>query len=104
MVLLEKLGLSSRIDHRPGELSAGEKQRTALARAFLKKPELLLADEPTGNLDPENSDLVLSAISDFQKLGGTTIMVTHGKVADQFADKIVHLREGHADKSDDENY
>jgi len=92
--ILQRLRLSERMNHRPGELSAGERQRTALARAMLTDPEIILADEPTGNLDEENAAEVLGYLSEFHKNGGTVIMVTHGKCADQFADRIVHLREG----------
>ena len=78
--LLEQFGLSHRVAHLPGELSVGEMQRTALARALLNKPKVILADEPTGNLDPENADRVLRAFSEFAEAGGAVLMATHNPV------------------------
>jgi len=92
--LLQRLGLQHRIGHRPSELSAGEKQRTAIARALLNRPKLILADEPTGNLDPENARSVLSHLHDFQQAGGTVIVATHGATAGEFATRTIHLRDG----------
>jgi ABC-type lipoprotein export system ATPase subunit len=92
--LLQRLGLQHRLGHRPSELSAGEKQRTAIARALLNQPKLILADEPTGNLDPENARCVLRHLQDFQKDGGTVIMATHGSAAQEFAARTISLREG----------
>jgi putative ABC transport system ATP-binding protein len=76
--LLEELGLASREHHRPAELSAGERQRTALARALLKEPTVMLADEPAGNLDPANGALVFRHMEDYRRKGGTVVVVTHG--------------------------
>jgi len=92
--LLQRLGLQHRLGHRPSELSAGEKQRTAIARALLNRPKLILADEPTGNLDPENARGVLQHLQDFQKDGGTVIVATHGPAAQEFATRTINLREG----------
>ena len=92
--LLHRLGLDHRLGHRPGELSAGEKQRTAIARALLNQPKLILADEPTGNLDPENAGAVLSHLQEFQQAGGTVIMATHGPAAAEFATRTIRLRDG----------
>jgi len=89
--LLEKFGLGHRLTHTPGELSAGERQRVALARALVNGPRLILADEPTGNLDPENDRQVFEHLSEFHRAGGTVIVVTHGSTADEFADRIVKL-------------
>jgi len=89
--LLEQFGLSHRLTHTPGELSAGERQRVALARALVNEPRLILADEPTGNLDPENDRQVFEHLSEFHRAGGTVIVVTHGSTADEFADRIVNL-------------
>jgi len=90
--LLEQFGLSHRLTHTPGELSAGERQRVALARALVNEPRLILADEPTGNLDPENDRQVFEHLSEFHRGGGTVIVVTHGTTADEFADRIVELK------------
>ena len=75
--LLEEFGLAGRATHLPGELSVGERQRAALARALLLEPEVLLADEPTGNLDPENTTAVLAHLRRFHEQGGTVLLVTH---------------------------
>jgi len=75
--LMEQFGLADRSDHPPSELSIGERQRVALARALLCQPRLILADEPTGNLDPENGDRVMKALSTFAREGGAVLIVTH---------------------------
>ena len=90
--LLEEFGLTSRLTHTPGELSAGERQRVALARALVNEPEMILADEPTGNLDPENDRQVFKYLSEYHQKGGTVAVVTHGSTADEFADRIVKLK------------
>jgi putative ABC transport system ATP-binding protein len=90
--LLEQFGLGHRLTHTPGELSAGERQRVALARALVNEPRLILADEPTGNLDPKNDRQVFEHLSEFHRAGGTVIVVTHGSTADEFADRIVNLK------------
>jgi len=92
--MLNELGLGERINHKPYALSAGEKQRTAVARALINNPKIILADEPTGNLDPENAIEVISRFSKYHKEGGTVIIVTHGKEADQFADRVINLKNG----------
>jgi len=92
--LIEKLGLTDRIYHKPSQLSAGEKQRTAIARALLNRPKIILADEPTGNLDPDNAAAVLRYLDEFHRQGGTVILTTHGPAAREFADRIVYLRNG----------
>lgn len=94
MELLKNLRMSGREYHKPSELSAGERQRTAIARALLNRPKIILADEPTGNLDPENAAEVIGYLEEFHSGGGTVIVVTHGEIADQYADRVVHLREG----------
>ena len=95
--LLNKLGLADRIDHKPAAISAGEKQRTALARAMINNPQIILADEPTGNLDPENADMVMTFLKDFNNQGGTVVVVTHGDHADKFATRTVQLNKGRID-------
>ena len=92
--LADKLGLSDRILHKPSELSAGECQRVALARALIHRPKIILADEPTGNLDPDNSQEVIKIIKEYHQTGGTVIFVTHGKDADRYADRIFYLNKG----------
>ena len=92
--LLEKFGLSNRIDHRPDELSAGERQRLAVARALLNRPKILLADEPTGNLDPDNAAVVIDHFVEFHQSGGTVVIVTHGTAADNFANRTIRLDQG----------
>lgn len=89
--LLEHFGLGHRLTHTPGELSVGERQRVALARAMVNEPRLILADEPTGNLDPKNDMQVFEHLAEYHQSGGTVIVVTHGSTADEFADRIVNL-------------
>jgi ABC-type lipoprotein export system ATPase subunit len=97
--LTEKLGLAGRVHHKPSELSAGERQRTAIARALLNCPAIILADEPTGNLDPDNAAVVLGYIDEFHQQGGTVILATHGRAAKEFADRTVYMRNGGIDNS-----
>lgn len=92
--LADQLGISDRILHKPSELSAGERQRVALARALIHQPKMILADEPTGNLDPDNSREVIRILKEYHQTGGTVIFVTHSKDADQFADRIFYLSKG----------
>jgi len=89
------LGLTQRLSHRPSELSGGEQQRVALARALINKPAIVLADEPTGNLDSKNSDIVLNMLRQSNKeLGQTVMMITHNPEAASFGDRIIHMRDG----------
>ena len=92
--LIAHFGLMDRRHHVPAELSTGERQRTALARALLNRPKLLLADEPTGNLDPENAEVVLGYLAEFARSGGAVLLVTHEAQAGQYAQKVIHLRDG----------
>jgi len=92
--LIEQLGLSGRRTHLPAELSAGEKQRTAVARALFSDPDIILADEPTGNLDPANESAVLSSLSQFHQEGGTVIIATHGPAASPFAEEHLQMAHG----------
>jgi putative ABC transport system ATP-binding protein len=93
--ITELLGLSKRLAHRPSELSGGEQQRVALARALVNKPAVVLADEPTGNLDSKNSDIVLQMLRrSNQELGQTVLMITHNPEAASFGDRIIHMRDG----------
>jgi len=92
--LLEHFGLSERALHKPSQLSAGEKQRAAIARAMFNDPKLILADEPTGNLDPDNARRVLEHLSEYHRAGGTVVMVTHGNDARRHATRIIDLQSG----------
>jgi putative ABC transport system ATP-binding protein len=89
------LGIAGRLDHRPSELSGGEQQRVALARALVNSPAIVLADEPTGNLDSQNSDIVLKMLRDAnQQFGQTVLMITHNPQAAEIGDRIIHMRDG----------
>ena len=92
--LLEQFSLEDRLLHRPGQLSAGERQRVAMARALLPQPRLLLADEPTGNLDPENAAAVLQLLQQFHEQGGTILLVTHDEQAASHAARTIVLSDG----------
>jgi putative ABC transport system ATP-binding protein len=89
------LGISDRLDHRPSELSGGQQQRVALARALVNRPAIILADEPTGNLDSKSSDQVLSMLRQSNKeFGQTVLMITHNPAAASYGDRIIHMRDG----------
>jgi len=92
--ILEKLGLTERICHTPSQLSSGEKQRVALARAFFNEPPILIADEPTGNLDPENAAIVHDHLSKYHKQGRTVVLVTHDSNVDLQADREILMDKG----------
>jgi ABC-type lipoprotein export system ATPase subunit len=92
--LLEKCELLSLKNKYPSELSVGEKQRTAFIRAIISKPEILLADEPTGNLDPENSKVLMSLIKDFHQSGGTVLLVSHEAETANYANRTIKLNKG----------
>jgi putative ABC transport system ATP-binding protein len=93
--VLEVLGIADKLDRKPRQLSGGEQQRVAIARSIVNHPAILLADEPTGNLDTENSTAVLDLLRDLnRRLGQTILMITHNPEAAAFADRIVHMRDG----------
>ena len=92
--LIAQFGLEDRAEHQPSRLSAGECQRVATARALLASPKVILADEPTGNLDRENSDIVLTAIRTAVDAGSAAILVTHNEEAAAKADRVLLMREG----------
>ena len=93
---LERVGLQARMDHRPSELSGGEQQRAALARALINRPQLLLADEPTGNLDSRTGTEILNLVQSFNReLGMTVVMVTHERaLAERYAQRMIFLADG----------
>ena len=88
--LVKQFGLEHRIHHTPSALSTGERQRAAMARSLYNEPKVLLADEPTGNLDPENADIVLKELASFASSGGAVLMVSHGAVA-EVADEVITI-------------
>jgi putative ABC transport system ATP-binding protein len=93
--LTEMLGIQGRLHHRPNELSGGEQQRVAIARALINRPAIVLADEPTGNLDTKNSDAVLQMLrKSSRELNQTVLMITHNPEAALIADRILHMRDG----------
>jgi putative ABC transport system ATP-binding protein len=93
--LTDMLGISGRLDHRPAELSGGEQQRVAIARALITRPAIILADEPTGNLDTVNSDAVLKMLrSSTKEFKQTVLMITHNPEAAAIGDRILHMRDG----------
>jgi lipoprotein-releasing system ATP-binding protein len=95
MELLDLLGIAQRADHRPAELSGGEQQRVAIARAAANRPKVILADEPTGNLDPETSDIVFGALRDLIKNeGAAALIATHNHDLARRADRVVTLKSG----------
>ena len=93
--LLDRLGLAGRLRHRPAKLSGGERQRVAIARALINEPDVLLADEPTGNLDAETGDQIIDVLREFHQAGQTIVMVTHDPRIAQAADRSLTLRAGH---------
>jgi putative ABC transport system ATP-binding protein len=93
--LTDMLGIAGRLDHRPSELSGGEQQRVAIARALITRPAIILADEPTGNLDTANSDAVLQMLRrSAQEFKQTVLMITHNPEAAAIGDRILHMRDG----------
>ena len=93
--LSDLLSIRGRLEHRPSELSGGEQQRVAIARALITRPSIVLADEPTGNLDTKNSDAVLKMLMrSNRELGQTTLMITHNPEAAAIAGRILHMRDG----------
>jgi len=92
--VLEQVGLADRMDHRPNELSGGQRQRVAVGRALVMRPSIILADEPTGNLDTATSEEVMELFGDIQKAGNTVILVTHEEDIAAFAHRTVRLRDG----------
>jgi ABC-type lipoprotein export system ATPase subunit len=94
MQLIERFGPTERVHHVLAELSTGERQRTAPARVFINFPNLILADEPTGNLDRENAEIVIESLVEFANMGGSVFLVTHDAYADRYATSSLHLKNG----------
>ena len=92
--LIDRFGLRERAQHLPAQLSTGERQRTALARAMLNQPKILLADEPTGNLDEDNGQVAVDHLAEFVSEGGTVLMVTHEQTGISHADRILRIEGG----------
>jgi putative ABC transport system ATP-binding protein len=93
--ILKILGIADRMSHKPRALSGGQQQRVAIARALVNRPAILLADEPTGNLDSQNSKAVLELLADLnRRLGQTILMITHDHDAASYARRAVHMRDG----------
>ena len=91
---LGRVGLESRVDHRPGELSGGQQQRVAIARALVTNPDLILADEPTGNLDSVSADDVLALLADLHQSGRTIVLITHEIEVSEAAGRTIRIRDG----------
>jgi len=97
MSVLERVGLGDRITHKPNQLSGGEKQRVAIARALVCGPSILLADEPTGNLDSKTSDSIMDLFDRLHREGQTIVIVTHEELVAHHAERIIHMKDGRVD-------
>ena len=98
--LLTRFGLGDRLDHDPSELSGGQKQRVAIARSLINEPAVLLADEPTGNLDSETGRAIMELFADLHAAGNTVLVVTHERHIAEHADRIVHLLDGEVEREE----
>ncbi|WP_105619520.1 ABC transporter ATP-binding protein [Vallitalea okinawensis] len=92
--MLGKVGLAERVNHKPVELSGGQQQRVAIARALINEPELVLADEPTGNLDSKSSDAIMGLLQQLHRKGHTIVMITHDLEVAKKAERIIHVKDG----------
>ena len=98
--VLDSVGLGHRLEHWPNELSGGQKQRVAISRALVNDPSLLLADEPTGNLDTDTGSEIMKIFQELNDSGHTVVLVTHEPHIAQYADRIIHLRDGQLEKDE----
>jgi len=97
---LEEVGLGDRLNHRPNEISGGEKQRVAIARALVNRPSIILADEPTGNLDSKTGQDIMKMIDKLHDKGNTIILVTHEAEIARYAQRVIHLKDGLIDRDE----
>ena len=92
--VLERVGLSDRMNHKPSELSGGQQQRVAIARAMVNDPRIIMADEPTGNLDSQSGKEIINLFNDLWKQGNTIVMITHDESIAQRCERVIHLKDG----------
>jgi putative ABC transport system ATP-binding protein len=100
LAALDRVGLADRVEHRPGELSGGQQQRVAVARALVTDPALILADEPTGNLDSRSTEDVLSLFDELRAAGRTIVLITHEPTVAEAAGRVVRIRDGQLESPD----
>lgn len=96
--LLNQVGLKERLDHRPGEMSGGEKQRVAIARSLINEPEIIVADEPTGNVDSKTGDTIMKILENLNKQGRTVIVVTHDLDLQKYASRVIKIKDGEVEQ------
>lgn len=97
---LERVGLGERFHHRPNEISGGERQRVAIARAIVNNPSIILADEPTGNLDSKTGEEIMKVLNNLHSMGNTIILVTHEEYIAEYSKRIVRVRDGKIERDD----
>jgi putative ABC transport system ATP-binding protein len=95
--MLDAVGLADRMHHQPQELSGGQQQRVAIARALILNPVLIIADEPTGNLDSRSGEEIMKLLAKLHKQGATLVIVTHDPIVSAYTERVIHLKDGHID-------